>query len=162
MKLAEKIALVTSSSLGIGRAIAEYFAQEGADAVITYNRSPGGAEEALRTVEAAGRCGLVVKADLAKMIDIRMLVATAIEHFGRLDILVNNAGIETHAPSQTPTENGPLGRKKHPSSPGQQSATTSWSSPSSSSQRWATATHPPLTSTNARRRGFRAEAARRL
>ena len=46
MKLGSKIALITGSSQGIGRAIAERFAQEGADVVINYNRTPGGAEEA--------------------------------------------------------------------------------------------------------------------
>lgn len=104
MKLANKIAVVTGSSQGIGRAIAERFAQEGADVVINYNRTPGGAEEALRNVEASGRRGLIVKADLSKTTEVRKLVATAIEHFGRLDILVNNAGIETHAPFWEVTE----------------------------------------------------------
>jgi glucose 1-dehydrogenase len=104
MRLANKIALVTGSSQGIGRAIAERFAQEGADVVITYNRTPGGAEEALRNVEARGRRGLSVKADLSSTTEVRKLVATAIEHFGRLDILVNNAGIETHAPFWEVTE----------------------------------------------------------
>ena len=46
MKLGSKIALITGSSQGIGRAIAERFAQEGADVVTNYNRTPGGAEEA--------------------------------------------------------------------------------------------------------------------
>jgi glucose 1-dehydrogenase len=95
---------VTGSSQGIGRAIAERFAQEGADVVINYNRTPGGAEEALRNVETAGRRGLIVKADLSNTTEVRKLVATAIEHFGRLDILVNNAGIETHAPFWDVTE----------------------------------------------------------
>ena len=98
MRLAGKIALITGSSQGIGRSIAERFAQEGADVVINYNRTLRGAEEALRNVEAAGRRGLIVKADLSKTTEVRKLVATAIAHFGRLDILVNNAGIETHTP----------------------------------------------------------------
>lgn len=104
MKLANKIALVTGSSQGIGRAIAERFAQEGADVVINYNRTPGGAEDALRNVEAKGRRGLIVKADLSQTTEVRKLVATVIDHFGRLDILVNNAGIETHAPFWEVTE----------------------------------------------------------
>lgn len=98
MRLKDKIALVTGSSQGIGRAIAVRFAQEGADVVINYNRTPKGAEEALQEVEAAGRRGLIVQADLGKVEDIRRLVNTAIGHFGRLDVLVNNAGVETHAP----------------------------------------------------------------
>jgi glucose 1-dehydrogenase len=104
MKLAGKVALVTGSSQGIGRAIAERFAQEGADVVINYNRTPGGAEEALRNVEAAGRRGMIVQADLADTTQVRNLIAAGIDHFGRLDILVNNAGIETHAPFWEVTE----------------------------------------------------------
>ncbi len=104
MRLANKVALITGSSQGIGRAIAERFAQEGADVVINYNRTPGGAEEVLHTVEAAGRHGLIIKADLSSTTQIRTLISTAIQHFGRLDILVNNAGIETHAPFWEVTE----------------------------------------------------------
>jgi len=104
VRLTDKIVLVTGSSQGIGRTIAVRFAQEGADVVINYNRTPGGAQEALAEVEAAGRRGLVVQADLAKTADVKRLVATAIEHFGRLDVLVNNAGIETHAPFWEVTE----------------------------------------------------------
>src|SRR5215207_993394 len=98
MRLTGKVALVTGSSQGIGRGIATRFAQEGADVVINYNRTPGGAQEVLREVEAAGRRGLIVQADMGNTSDIRKLIATAVEHFGRLDILVNNAGVETHAP----------------------------------------------------------------
>jgi glucose 1-dehydrogenase len=98
MRLTGKVALVTGSSQGIGRGIATRFAQEGADVVINYNRTPGGAQEVLREVEAAGRRGLIVQADIGNMSDIRKLITTAVEHFGHLDILVNNAGVETHAP----------------------------------------------------------------
>lgn len=104
MRLKDKIALVTGSSQGIGRAIAVRFAQEGADVVINYNRTAKGAEEALAEVEAAGRRGLIVQADLGNVEDIRRLVNQGIEHFGRLDVLVNNAGIETHAPFWDVTE----------------------------------------------------------
>ena len=78
MRLAGKIALITGSSKGIGRSIAERFAQEGADVVINYNRTSGGAEEALRNVEATGRRGLIVKADLSSTTEVRKLIATAI------------------------------------------------------------------------------------
>lgn len=98
MKLAGKVALVTGSSQGIGRGIATRFAQEGADVVINYNRTPGGAQEVLSEVEAAGRRGLIVQADIGNVNEIRKLITTAVEHFDHLDILVNNAGVETHAP----------------------------------------------------------------
>lgn len=98
MKLEGKVALVTGSSQGIGRRIAERFAREGADVVITYNHSRDGADEARRAVEAAGRRALVLKVDLGCVDSIRTLLTDSISYFGRLDILVNNAGIETHAP----------------------------------------------------------------
>lgn len=104
MRLKNKIALVTGSSQGIGRAIAVRFAKEGADVVINYNRGAKGAEEALAEIEATGRRGLIVQADLGKVADIRRLVNTSVEHFGRLDVLVNNAGLETHAPFWDVTE----------------------------------------------------------
>lgn len=104
MRLTGKTALVTGSSQGIGRAIAVRFAQEGADVVINYNRAPGGAEEVLREVEATGRRGLIVQADISNTAEVRKLVATTVKHFGQLDILVNNAGIETHAPFWEVTE----------------------------------------------------------
>jgi len=104
MRLANKIALVTGSSQGIGRAIVERFAQKGANVVINYSRTPGGAEDVLRNVEAAGRRGLIVKADVSNTAEVRKLIATAIEHFGRLDVLVNNAGVETQAPFWEVTE----------------------------------------------------------
>lgn len=104
MRLEGKVALVTGSSQGIGRGIAERFAREGADVVINYNRTPGGAEEALREVERAGRRGLVVQADISNVADVQRLVTTAIEHFGKLDVLVNNAGVEAHAPFWDVTE----------------------------------------------------------
>lgn len=104
MRLKNKVALVTGSSQGIGRAIAVRFAQEGADVVINYNRGAQGAEEALAEIKTAGSRGLIVQADLGKVADIQRLVNTAVEHFGRLDVLVNNAGLETHAPFWDVTE----------------------------------------------------------
>lgn len=104
MRLKNKVAIVTGSSQGIGRGIAERFAQEGADVVINYNRTPGGAEEVLKVVEAAGSRGILVQADMSKLEDIKRLFATAIEAFGRVDVLVNNAGVERHAPFWEVTE----------------------------------------------------------
>lgn len=104
MKLKDKIALVTGSSQGIGRGIAERFAQEGADVVINYIGNADRAKDTLGAVEAAGRRGLILQADVSQPAEIRKMFATALEHFGRLDILVNNAGIERHAPFQDVTE----------------------------------------------------------
>ncbi|HEY9726566.1 MAG TPA: SDR family oxidoreductase [Chroococcales cyanobacterium] len=97
MKLEGKVALVTGSSQGIGQAIAVRLAQDGADIAIDYRSHPEGAEETKSKVEATGRQGHVIKADLGVVSDVRQMIAEAIERFGRLDILVNNAGIEKNA-----------------------------------------------------------------
>lgn len=104
MRLANKVALITGSRQGTGRGIAERFATEGADVVINYSGNVERAQEALRAVEATGRRGLVVQANVGKTADLKKLFATALEHFGQLDILVNNAGVETHAPFWDVTE----------------------------------------------------------
>ena len=104
MRIENKIALVTGSSGGIGQAIAIRYAREGADVVINYSRNPGGADDALKQIESFGRKGLIVQADLSKTEDIKRLVNTTIDHFGRLDILVNNAGVESNAPFWEVTE----------------------------------------------------------
>ncbi len=98
MRLQDKIALVTGSGRGIGRAIAVRFAREGADVVINYGHHDDEAEQTLAEVEAAGRRGHIVKADLGVVADVARLVAEGISQFGRLDILINNAGVEVDAP----------------------------------------------------------------
>lgn len=97
MKLEGKVALVTGSSQGIGQAIAIRLACEGADIVINYRSHAEGAEETKAKVEEAGRKGLIIKADLGIVSDIRQMVESAVQHFGKLDILVNNAGLEKNA-----------------------------------------------------------------
>lgn len=97
MKLAGKVALVTGSSGGIGQAIAVRLASEGANIVIDYRSHPEGAEETKAKVEATGRKGLVVKADLGAVSDVCQMIESGIQHFGKLDILVNNAGLEKNA-----------------------------------------------------------------
>lgn len=97
MKLEGKVAVVTGSSQGIGQAIAVRLAQEGADIVIDYRSHPEGAQETLAKVEAAGRKGYIVKADLGVVSDVRQMVAEGIQNFGKIDILVNNAGLEKNA-----------------------------------------------------------------
>lgn len=77
--------------------IAIRLASEGADIVIDYRSHPEGAEETKAKVEATGRKGLVVKADLGIVSDVRQMIESGIQHFGKLDILVNNAGLEKNA-----------------------------------------------------------------
>jgi glucose 1-dehydrogenase len=104
-RLLGRKALVTGSSKGIGRGIAIRLAQEGADVVINYNSDPRGAEEALAQVQALGRRGAIVRANLGTVGEVRDLVAQSAEALGGLDVLVNNAGIEKHAPFWEVTEN---------------------------------------------------------
>lgn|SRR5262245_22194672 len=104
MRLTNKVALVTGSSKGIGRAIAERFAREGADVVINYNSDPRGAQEAVASAQTSGVRAVAMQADLGTVAGVRSLVAQAIARMGRLDILVNNAGVEKHAPFWDVTE----------------------------------------------------------
>lgn len=103
-RLAEKVALVTGGSRGIGRAIVLRFAREGCDVAINYSRDETAAREVLEKVEAYGRRGVVIKANLASVQETQAMVNQAIERFSRLDILVNNAGIEKKSPFWEVTE----------------------------------------------------------
>ncbi|MFT4416709.1 enoyl-[acyl-carrier-protein] reductase FabL [Fredinandcohnia humi] len=89
--MSAKVALVTGSSRGIGKAIALRLAKEGYDIVINYARSKTAALETAAEIEALGRKALVVKANVGKPEKIKELFAQIDEEFGRLDILVNNA-----------------------------------------------------------------------
>jgi glucose 1-dehydrogenase len=94
--LGQKV-LVTGSSKGIGRGIAVRLAQEGADVVVNYNSDRQGAEEVLAQIQALGRRGAALRADLGIVDEVRDLVAKSAAALDGLDVLVNNAGIERHA-----------------------------------------------------------------
>ncbi len=104
MRLKNKTAIITGSSQGIGRGIAERFAKEGANVVINYIGNMEMANEVLAKVESLGGRGLVVQGDVSKINDINSLFEAAISGFGQVDILVNNAGVERHAPFWEVTE----------------------------------------------------------
>lgn len=98
MRLQNKVTLVTGASRGIGRGIAEVFADEGADVAINYVGNAAAAEETVAYVRSKGRRALTVKADVASRSDVEAMVERVWQEFGPLDILVNNAGIETIVP----------------------------------------------------------------
>jgi len=92
MRLNDKVALVTGSSRGVGKAVALGFAREGARVVINYTSNQGAADEVVAAIEAMGTQAIAVKADVAQKKDAEALVKATVETFGKIDILVNNAG----------------------------------------------------------------------
>src|SRR5712692_4102899 len=92
LPLAGKIALITGSSQGIGRATAERLAQSGADIVINYRTNAHAAAEAKENIEAMGRRCIAVQADVSQEEDVSRLFAETSETLGPITILVNNAG----------------------------------------------------------------------
>lgn len=87
-----KVALVTGSATGIGRACALQFAENGFDVVVNYSRSEAEARETLQLVEACGVRGLLIQCDVGSDAEVRNMLHTVDREFGRLDVLVNNAG----------------------------------------------------------------------
>ena len=92
-QLAGKIALVTGSSRGIGRAMAERLSRAGASVAVNYVSNSDKAQAVVAAIESAGGAAVALQADVANLEDIQRLFDQTIAHFGRLDILVNNAGI---------------------------------------------------------------------
>ena len=89
---AEKVALITGGTSGIGRATAVAFAEQGANVVISGRREAEGAEP-LSLIQKAGGQGLFVRGDVSEESEIEALVAKTPERFGRLDFAFNNAGV---------------------------------------------------------------------
>jgi 3-oxoacyl-[acyl-carrier protein] reductase len=88
-----KVAIVTGASRGIGRAIAERFAAEGARITVNHRSGTMDAEAVAVGIKALGGDAIVVRADVSQAGGAQRLVAATMERFGRIDILVNNAGI---------------------------------------------------------------------
>lgn len=93
-KLKDKVALVTGSDSGIGRATAIELGRQGADVVITYYHDEDGAIDTQRAVEEVGRRALVAPLDTRDEGSVEELFDRAVEELGRVDILVNNAGVD--------------------------------------------------------------------
>ncbi|MBV9183118.1 MAG: glucose 1-dehydrogenase [Acidobacteria bacterium] len=98
MKLQGKVAIITGAGRGIGRGIAEVFAEEGADVAINYIEEPAKAEEVARYVRSKGRRAMTVQADVANRRQVEAMVERVWKELGPVDLLVNNAGIETIVP----------------------------------------------------------------
>ncbi|MGV3532126.1 MAG: SDR family NAD(P)-dependent oxidoreductase, partial [Chthoniobacteraceae bacterium] len=96
--LTGKVALVTGGSRGIGAAIAQRLAADGAFVVLTYAKSPEKAQEVQKAIEASGGTALAIQADSADASAVQGAIAKAVETYGRLDVLVNNAGVGVAGP----------------------------------------------------------------
>jgi NAD(P)-dependent dehydrogenase (short-subunit alcohol dehydrogenase family) len=92
------VALVTGASRGIGRGIAEVFADEGADVAVNYVASANGAGSVVEYVKGKGRRAIAVQADVSKRGEVEPMIDRVWRELGPIDILVNNAGIETIVP----------------------------------------------------------------
>ena len=104
MSLSGKVAIVTGSSRGIGKATALGLAQEGAKVVVAARSEterqgvPGTIHETVAEIRAGGGTALAVRCNLREEEDIYALVQRTLEAYGRIDVLVNNAGIGSYRP----------------------------------------------------------------
>jgi 3-oxoacyl-[acyl-carrier protein] reductase len=92
MQMTSKVALVTGSATGIGRASAIRLAQQGFAVAVNYSRSAQEAEETLHEVQKHGVPGLLIRANVAHDDEVRQMVERIVQEWGRVDVLVNNAG----------------------------------------------------------------------
>jgi 3-oxoacyl-[acyl-carrier protein] reductase len=97
VRLKDKVAVVTGSSRGVGRAIALAFAKEGAHVVVNYTANEAAAEEVVAKIKEMGGEAVALKANVAVQTEAEALVQRGIDEYGDLDILVNNAGVSKPA-----------------------------------------------------------------
>ena len=92
MRLPDRVALITGGGTGIGRAIAEIFAKEGARIGIS-GRRKSAIEETVDAIRQAGGEAIAIQGDISQIADAERMVRTTVETYGQIDILVNNAGV---------------------------------------------------------------------
>src|SRR5579883_3223127 len=103
MMLQGKVAIVTGGAAGIGRGVAELFAQHGARLFVLDSNAVG-VEEVCREISASGAAARAFAGDVRRADDMAKVVEAAIGEFGRIDILINNAGIYPRLPFLEMTE----------------------------------------------------------
>ncbi|MBC5827297.1 MAG: SDR family oxidoreductase [Candidatus Eremiobacteraeota bacterium] len=97
-RLRGKVAIVTGAATGIGSAIAQRLAKDGAMVAVDYIGSPDAASDVVAGIEKDGGKAIAVEADVSNVDQVNALVYQAVAKFGKLDILVNNAGLEHKQP----------------------------------------------------------------
>ena len=98
MRLKDKVALITGATSGIGKAIAERFAVEGARVAVNFRAHHDNQQRAEEMLRAFPRPGLAAPGDVSQRDDVEKIIADVKTSLGRLDIVVNNAGIEINKP----------------------------------------------------------------
>ena len=88
-----KVAIVTGSSKGIGRAVAIRLAKDGFTTVVNYSHSEGPANEVVETIKKNGGQAIAYKCDCSKLAEVKQMIKDVASQFGQIDVLVNNAGI---------------------------------------------------------------------
>ena len=91
--LQDKVAIVTGSSRGIGKACVLALAKEGASVVVNYARSSAAADEIVAQIEGEGGSAIALQADVSQSDQVDALIKATMDKFGRIDVMVNNAGI---------------------------------------------------------------------
>ena len=102
--LADRVALVTGGSRGIGRAVVALFASYGAHVVVNYVRDEAAAKATVNLAQAHGVKALAIQADVSHLDQAEQLLQQTVEHFGRIDFLICNAGIWEGAPVEAISE----------------------------------------------------------
>ncbi len=97
LRLEGKCAAITGGDQGIGRAIAERVAADGANVAICYRSNVAGAQEVVAAITTLGRRCAAIQCDVGKIEDGKRFIASAVAQLGQLDILINNAGLERRA-----------------------------------------------------------------
>lgn len=100
MDVRGKVALVTGSAVGVGRATVLELARRGASVVVNYTKSEDDARRTVADAEALGAKALLIRADVSRDEEVRSMVARSVQELGGLDILVNNAAITHFVPFQ--------------------------------------------------------------
>ncbi len=98
MRLKDQVVIVTGGSRGIGAALAEGMAAEGARVIVNYVQAADAATEVVARIVSCGREAVAIQADVADLDAQTRLISATLERFGRLDVLVNNAAVEFREP----------------------------------------------------------------